>query len=397
MRYESLRIRPVVANVAVAATVGLLVAIVVGATLDRPSSAPKVLIDNLQVPQGLTLTDLGGLLLTEIQAGRLLHLQPDGNVRVILQGLPYTQGEYPTGVASAMLVNGVYHYIIGEHRTQGYSALYRFEPGGAPQMLAGGVDKDGLPETAISNPYDLVAAPFGGIFISDGGSNSVFRVTPRGRVHEYATFPRREIPRDSQLEGGSPTMDVVPTGLTYGPDGALYVVSFTGFPYPNRAAYVYRVEDQNGDGDALDDGEITVYASGFSAATSIAFQEDGDLLVTEYSTDMLRLVLDEGGVEHAGKVAGRLVRWREGEIEVLVDGLVSPTSVVVRDGKAFVVEQFAGRVTKISLDDSGRRFAWNWATVAGLISAVLVFSLLARRGRSSNTYATSESRSQSKP
>ena len=380
MRKQELRLRAVGVRVLVAVVVGLSAAIAVGLTIHRYSSLSEVVIDSLKIPQGLTLTESGDLLLTEIQAGRLLRLNPGAEPAVILRGLPYSEGaSYPSGIAAAILEDGMYYYLVGEHRAEGYSALYRFMLGRTPQIVAGGVNDDGLPRTAISNPYDLVAAPFGGILISDGGSNRVLLVTPRGHVYEYAIFQSRTVPLDSRAEGLPRTMDVVPTGLAYGPDSALYVASFTGFPYPNGEAHVYRMEDQNGDGDALDEGETTVYATGFSTATSLAFQDDGALLVTEYTTDMGRLIRDEGGITHASRLPGRLVRWRDGTIEILADNMVSPTSVVVRGGKALVVEQFAGRVTTVALDGAAGRLVWSWATVTGLVVTVVVLVLLTRR------------------
>ena len=125
------------------------------------------------------------------------------------------------------------------------------------------------------------------------------------------------------------------------------MIPFGGSPapepsFPPGGARIMWLQDTNGDGDALDQGETTVYATGFTAATNIAFQLDGSMLVTEYSQNMKALA--EVGFGESGRYGGKLVRWRDGAITVIASGLVSPTAVAVMDGRIYVSEEFAGRV-----------------------------------------------------
>jgi hypothetical protein len=168
-------------------------------------------------------------------------------------------------------------------------------------------------------------------------------------------------------------MDVVPTGLAYGPDGALYMASLTGWPYPPGVANVYRLEDANGDGDAMDPDEVSVYAEGFTAATDLAFEASGALLVTEFSTDMAGLVVDLTA-ERAVELPGRLVRYRTGgPLEVVAAGLVSPTAVAVSGDRIFVSEEFAGRVREVGVAPAGRAMGdWVASLLAGLVAAACV-------------------------
>lgn len=337
--------------------VGAMLVMILSLVTLRARAHRPVVVTGLDAPRGLTPLEDGGLLIAEVLGGRVLRLDPSGQVTVLLEELPATMGgpgeRYPTGVSSAVMVNDVIYYIIGEFRGRGYSSLYKATAGGDPQHQAGGVARDGFPTTQLTNPYDLVPAPDGGFFVSDSGFNAVLHISRAGDVSEYATFADRPNPLYPEHDI-RPTIDVVPTGLTYGPDNALYLTSLTGVPYPAGAAYVYRIEDINGDGEAMDAGETTVFAKGFSAATDLAFDEDGSLLVAEFSTDMAGL-FRESDVSMGARAPGRLVRWRNGKIHVVAEGLVSPTAVAVVDGQLFVSEEFAGRVTEIVSGGSFQR------------------------------------------
>lgn len=68
------------------------------------------------------------------------------------------------------------------------------------------------------------------------------------------------------------TVQSVPTSVTVGPDGALYVGQLTGGPFPAGAAAVWRVMP----------GETpTQYATGFTNIVGLGFAPDGTLYVAE--------------------------------------------------------------------------------------------------------------------
>jgi len=181
----------------------------------------------------------------------------------------------------------------------------------------------------------------GDVLVTDSGRNSVIRITSDGHISDYAFFPDEPIPDTGE------TAQAVPTGAVWGPDGALYVATLTGWPHPAGAATVYRVADTNADGDAIDDGEVTSYSTGFSAATDLAFETDGSLLVTEFSTQMKVLVSDLT-LENATDLPGRLVRRAvDGTTSVVAENLVGPTAVAVLGERIFVSEEFAGRVVEV--------------------------------------------------
>ena len=299
----------------------------------------------LVAPRGLHPLPDGGLLIAE-GGGRILRLDPDGVLQTVAEQLPTATstlygGMYTIGPSGVAFAGGAYYFVVGEFRDKGFREAYRYEPGGRPVRLTG-QDPLGLePPNFLTNPYDLAVDPDGSLLVSDSGINAVLRVNTGGEVSKYADI--------APLAGVASTdLDSVPTGLTRGPDGALYVGILSGHPYPEGAARIYRLEDRNGDGDAMDEGETTVYADGFTAVTDVAFDTDGTLLVTEMSNDLA--TLDDLGYARSTEYPGRLLRWRgEGqEVEVVADDLFTPTALAVSaDGGVFVSEEFAGRVIRI--------------------------------------------------
>jgi hypothetical protein len=317
-----------------------------------PTLAQALTVPNLANPRGLSVSD-GNLLIAEQKGGRILSVAADGTVSTVAEGIvvgEYTSPEGPTavGVNSVVKDGDTYFFTVGGSlgSVAGSEAVYSFKAGEAPKVLAylgayekanntgGDVTPEGKPDID-SNPYSLVADTKGGVFASDPAANAIFHIDSAGTIAIYAQFPDRENPMVGKV--GGPTFDQVPTGLTKGPDDALYVSTLTGFPFNSGLARVYRVADNNADGDALDDGETTVYAEGLTTATNLAFDTDGSLLVTEFSTDMLK------------QAPGRLVRVKDGAITEVAAGLISPTAVaVLPNGKIVVTQEFPGVVGEIA-------------------------------------------------
>lgn len=317
-----------------------------------PVSAQDALaVSNLGNPRGLSLAD-GNLLIAEQKSGKILSVAADGTVTTVAEGIvtgSYTSPEGPTvvGVNSVVKDGDTWFFTVGGSlgTVPGSEAVYTFKAGEAPKLLAdlGAYEKanntgddvtpEGKPDID-SNPYDLVADGKGGAFVTDSAANAIFHVDSTGAIALYAQFPDRENLLIDKV--GGPTFDQVPTGLASGPDGALYVATLTGFPFASGTALVHRVADTNNDGDALDEGETTVFTEGLTTATGLAFDADGSLLVTEFSTDMLK------------QAPGRLVRVKDGKVEEVAGGLISPTAVaVLPSGKIVVTQEFPGVVAEI--------------------------------------------------
>ena len=151
--------------------------------------------------------------------------------------------------------------------------------------------------------------------MTDAGGNSLLRVASDGTISTVASFASRAL-------GGPAPTEPVPTGIAVGPDGAYYVSELTGFPFVPGAARIYRIAPG---------GTPTIFATGFTMLSDIAFGADGSLYALEYDSNGL-LAPGSGGA--LWKVASDGSRSL-----VFNDGLVSPTGLAIgADG--FCVSNF---------------------------------------------------------
>jgi glucose/arabinose dehydrogenase len=189
--------------------------------------------------------------------------------------------------------------------------LARYEARHDPDHGAGAT---GAGEIA-SDPYGLVAYR-GGYAVADAAANDLLWVDASGTVHVLGVFPTQT----ETTSSGRVVAQSVPTSVAVGPDGALYVGELTGAPFKVGAARVWRVEPGR---------RPTVYASGFTDISAIAFDHAGRLLVLEI--DRLGLSDPSG--------SGELIRVGADRTRTVLvsSGLVSPTGVAVgRDGSIYI-------------------------------------------------------------
>jgi hypothetical protein len=199
-------------------------------------------------------------------------------------------------------------------------------------------------EAPDSNPYGI-AMDGDTLLVADAGGNDLLTVAPDGTIATYAVFEQElvEAPPELGLPPGEMIpMDAVPTAVAVGPDGAYYVGLLTGFPFPVGGAKIWRLEDLNGDGDALDDGEKTVYASGLTALVDIEFGPDGTLYAVSIAKNGL-LAAETAPPDDVGAVTGALLRVSpDGAHEEIVSvGLILPGGVAVAADGTFYVTNFS--------------------------------------------------------
>lgn len=187
-----------------------------------------------------------------------------------------------------------------------------------------------------SNPVGLTRHQ-GRFLVADAGGNDVLSVRMGGRVGIVASFPDRMVDAPAFLglpPGTQIPMQAVPTSAVTGPDGARYVSQLTGFPFPAGAANIYRIAR---------DGTVTVYASGLTNVTDLAFRGR-----TLYAVEIASAGLLAGPT-------GALVRVdRDSTAPTVVAGdLFAPYGLAIHDGSAYVttgsVTAGGGQVLRVSL------------------------------------------------
>ncbi|RSM89391.1 ScyD/ScyE family protein [Kibdelosporangium aridum] len=186
-------------------------------------------------------------------------------------------------------------------RNEGYRGLKTVADLGTYEATA---NPDG--KALDTNPTSATVSPWG-YTVVDAGGNSLLGVGPTGKVWTIATFADHD---------GAQS---VPTSVTQGPDGALYVGELTGFPFKPGSARVYKVWPGQ---------EPKVFADGFTNIIDVAFDRHGTLYVLEIAKDGLT----------AGPPAGALIKvGKDGSHETVLDtGLTAPGGLAIKDNAAYI-------------------------------------------------------------
>ena len=160
-----------------------------------------------------------------------------------------------------------------------------------------------------SNPYAVLALADRQIVV-DAGANAVFEV--RGSQVKLLAV----IPKNGKAQA-------VPSSIALGPDGNYYVGELAEGAGKGRAR-VWRVPAAG--------GTPTVYRSGFTAITGVAFAADGSLFVTEFVRDYRK-----------EDFRGRVVRVAPDGTRTYLGGktLLAPTGAAVDSTGAVYVSNFS--------------------------------------------------------
>jgi len=182
----------------------------------------------------------------------------------------------------------------------------------------------------VSDPCSLLIQG-NDTLVVDGGANDLLRVNKKGDISTEAVFNPRYFPNiDFPVQS-------VPTAITLGLDGAYYVGEFSGFPFLENVARIFRLKP----GQAPQ-----VFAEGFTQIIDIATAPDGGLYVLEYASHSLL----------SGDPTGVLIHLSpSGQRKTLVsDGLVFPTAMTIGTDGAIYVSNYGsysgiGQVVKIKI------------------------------------------------
>lgn len=187
-----------------------------------------------------------------------------------------------------------------------------------------------------TNPFVFATANDGAVFVGDGGADTVWRLVDLNGDGDAMDAGEATAWLSPANAAGVPT--VTPNGLAQGPDGAMYVVNAGVSSRPQDA--IYRTVDLNGDGDADDVGETSVWldlsiVSAGSAPYTLSF--DGNVAY----------LLDPNG--------GAPTIWRIEDVDG--SGAISADEV-----SAFVAAEasFGAVIDFAHAGEAGSLLTWQW-------------------------------------
>ncbi|GBF80655.1 ScyD/ScyE family protein [Aphanothece sacrum] len=189
-----------------------------------------------------------------------------------------------------------------------------------------------------SNPYAFLIQG-DTAYIVDAAGNDFFAAKLDGsELNLLSILPERTV--IDPLTGNTIALQSVPTSVTIGPDGAFYIAEFTGFPYPENQARIFRIDSNN---------QVEIYAEGFTQIIDLAFDAQGGLYVLEFASKSLFSEFSLGDLIYIDPNGNRT--------SILSDVLNTPTALeIAPNGDIYISNQGyvpgQGQVLRVSVNEA---------------------------------------------
>lgn len=309
------------------------------------SLAQEVVADGLNNPMGLMVAPDGSVWVIDSGVGgdqeieavdpmsgepltatfgatsQVVRIAPDGTqeLRASLPSVNLGQ-EFLGGARLARLGTQVYATSggwlsdFGPEPLPMMSAVVRVDAG-EPRLVADtwALEAESNPDGFIleSHPYGLLGGADGKLYVADAGANTLLRVNPRtGATEVLAVFEGIPSPMPNPNRGGAEESDPVPTGITQGRDGTIYVSLLPGFPFLPGSSQVVSVSSR---------GEVATVAEGLTMVTDLQAAPNGSLYAVT-----LGEFTEQGPVPGSGAVSRVSL---DGTVEPALEGLSFPTAI----------------------------------------------------------------------
>ncbi|RIV22432.1 ScyD/ScyE family protein [Fibrisoma montanum] len=273
---------------------------------------------NLAAPLGVATDPQGRLWVTEVAAGKVTLIMPDGQKYPVVTGfnVAVSPENTPDGLNHLVYKDGMLYILHGVDEKMYKLNVSSFKPGDQP-LMASQLDSEpigqfvldynfGAADTQDSNLYNLIFGPDGDLYIADAGANAIIKRSKTGQLSVFATVPG--IPNPTMPMVGPPFVQSVPTGIVF--DGQKFLVTtLLGFPFPADKARIYQIDLA---------GNVSLYQDGFTSLVDIALGANQRPIVLQVA---------QFGAMGPMPNTGRLLQSKNGQINGLLQGLNLPTSV----------------------------------------------------------------------
>lgn len=218
-----------------------------------------------------------------------------------------------------------------------------------------------------SNPYAFIIQD-DTAYIIDAAGNDFFAAKLDGsELNLLSVLPERTV--TDPLTGDTIALQSVPTSVTIGPDGAFYIGEFTGFPYPENDARIFRIGSDN---------QVEIYAEGFTQIIDLAFDDQGGLYVLEFASNSIFSGFSSGDLIYIAPDGTRT--------SILNEPLNSPTALEIGlNGDIYISNQGfipgQGQILRVqvSTPESNSTLGLLGFSLLGIVSQILRLKTTAKK------------------